>query len=73
MDCFENKSSEEMTIIIKTIEKYLVTNDYESAFMMFLLHSGRVNFLDRDELTIYFYKYLIEKNNLKNNTKGEKV
>ena len=64
MDCIENKSSEEMTIIVTSIEKYLEKNDYESAFMMFLLHSGRVNFLDRDDLTRYFYKYLTEKHNL---------
>jgi hypothetical protein len=43
----ENIFSEDMSIIIKNIEKYLLINDYENAFIIFLLHIKRINFLDR--------------------------
>lgn len=57
----ENIFSEDMSIIIKNIEKYLLINDYENAFIIFLLHIKRINFLDRDELIRYFHKYFTTK------------
>jgi hypothetical protein len=61
MDYIEEKSSEEMSKIIKNIEKYLITNDYENAFSMFLLHALSINSLDKDILIKYFNKYFKNK------------
>ena len=61
MDIIESKSIEEISTIVETIEKYLLTNDYENAFIIFLLHIKRLNNLDRDELICYFYNRYITK------------
>jgi hypothetical protein len=57
MDYIENKSLEEMTQIVENINKYLLANDYENAFAMFLLQMGRLNSLDRTDLIKYFNNY----------------
>jgi hypothetical protein len=57
MDLIECKSAEEICIITENIEKYLLINDYENAFIIFLLHIKRLNNLDRDELIRYFYRH----------------
>lgn len=59
--CSENKSIEEINIIADTIEKYLLIDDYENAFIMFLLHMKRLNNLNRDDLLCYFYNKFIVK------------
>lgn len=61
MDYIEEKSSEEMSKIIKNIEKYLITNEHENAFAMFLLHAKRMNSLDRDILIKHFNQYFRNK------------
>ena len=61
MDYIEEKSTEEMSTIVKSIEKYLIINEYENAFIMFLLQSNRINFLDRNILIKHFNKYFKNK------------
>jgi len=61
MDYIDDKSLEDILNIINNIEKYLSLNEYENAFMMFLLHTNRMNSLDRDKLIKYFNKYFKEK------------
>lgn len=61
MEYIEEKSAEEMSGIIKNIEKYLITNEHENAFTMFLLHSKRMNSLDRDILIKHFNQYFRNK------------
>ena len=64
----ENKTAEEMYEIIEIIEKYLLINDFENAFCMFLLQTKRLNSVDRDILLIYFNEYFttkyVEKNKI---------
>jgi hypothetical protein len=66
--CSENKSIEEIHIIADTIEKYLLIDDYENAFIMFLLYIKRLNNSDKDDLICYFYNKFAKKN-IKNITK----
>jgi hypothetical protein len=62
MDSYnENKSVEEITNIVDTIENYLLIDDYKNAFIMFLLHIKRLNNLERDDLLCYFYNKIITK------------
>jgi hypothetical protein len=61
MEYIEEKSAEEMSRIIKNIEKYLITNENENAFVMFLLHAERINSLDRDILIKHFNQYFRNK------------
>ena len=61
MEYIEEKSAEEMSRIIKNIEKYLITNENENAFAMFLLHAERINSLDRDILIKHFNQYFRNK------------
>ena len=61
MDYIEEKSTEEMSTIVKSIEKYLIINEYENAFIMFLLQSNRINFLDINILIKHFNKYFKNK------------
>lgn len=64
----ENKTAEEMYEIIEIIEKYLLINDFENAFCIFLLQTKRLNSVDRDILIIYFNEYFttkyVEKNKI---------
>ena len=63
MDSYnENKSVEEIKHIADTIENYLLIDDYENAFIMFLLHIKRLNNLERDDLICYFYNKIIKYN-----------
>lgn len=61
MDYVEKKSAEDMFAIIENIEKYLFNDEYEDAFMKFLLVTLRMNSLDRDELIHYFNRYFRNK------------
>lgn len=61
MYCIENKSSEEMLMIIENIQKYLLVNDYENAFIMFLLHIDRMNYTDKTDVIKYFKNYFMKK------------
>lgn len=60
MDYIENKTNEELYLIVESIDKYLLINDYENAFIFFLIQIARMNSLDRDDLIRYFYKKFIE-------------
>lgn len=59
MDYIENKTNEELDLIVESIDKYLSINDYEKAFIFFLIQIARMNSLDRDDLIRYFYKKII--------------
>ena len=59
MDYIENKTNEELDLIVGSIDKYLSINDYEKAFIFFLIQITRFNSLDRDDLIRYFYKKII--------------
>ena len=61
MNCIENKDSNEIKTIIKTIEKNLGENDFESAFLLFLLYIARLSQDDRDGFIIHFHKYFRRK------------
>jgi len=61
MNYFENKDSNEIEIIIKTIEKNLDENDFESAFLLFLLYIARLSQDDRDGFIMHFHKYFRKK------------
>lgn len=61
MNYVENKDSSEITTIIKTIEKNLGENDFESAFLLFLLYIPRLSEVDRDGFIIHFHKYFRKK------------
>jgi hypothetical protein len=61
--CSEYKSIEEIHIIADTIEKYLLIDDYENAFIMFLLNIKRFNNSDKDDLICYFYNKFAKKYN----------
>lgn len=50
-----------MSSIFENIEKYLLKNEYESAFVMFLLYAGNMSSLDRDELIRYFTEFVRKK------------
>jgi hypothetical protein len=51
----------EIERIIDIIEKKLVENDSEAAFMLFLLHITRLSELDRDGFIMHFHKYFRKK------------
>lgn len=55
------KSSEEMLKIIETVQKYLLINDYKNAFYIFLLHTDRMNSVDKTDMIKYFKNYFISK------------
>ena len=61
MNCIENKDSNEIKTIIKTIEKNLGENDFESAFLLFLLYIARLSQDDRDGFIIHLHKYFRKK------------
>lgn len=50
---------DEMRCMISNVEKYLLENDYENSFIIFLLYLARVNNDDRDEILLYF-KYFFQ-------------
>ena len=39
MDYIENKTNEELDLIVESIDNYLSINDYENAFIFFLYKS----------------------------------
>lgn len=57
----DDKSSEEMLQIIETVQKYLLINDYENAFIFFLLHTDRMNSVDKTDMIKYFKNYFMSK------------
>jgi hypothetical protein len=58
-DC---KTEEELLLMKESVEKYLLMNDYENAFTLFLIHVGRLNSIDdRDDFIIYFKNYFRNK------------
>lgn len=59
-DCI---SVDDFLIVERSINKYILINDYEKAFQMFLIHIARLNNYDRDELIRIFYKSM-QKNSL---------
>ena len=59
-DCI---SVDDFLIVERSINKYILINDYENAFQMFLIHIARLNNYDRDELIRIFYKSM-QKNSL---------
>jgi hypothetical protein len=61
MNYFENKDSNEIETIIKTIEKNLGENDFECAFLLFLLYVARLSEVDRDGFIMHFHKYFRKK------------
>ena len=52
---------DEIQCMISNIEKYLCENDYENAFIIFLLYLSRLNSNDRDEMLLYFKFYFQQK------------
>jgi hypothetical protein len=61
MDFKSCVSSSDFLIIEGSINKYILKNDYENAFHMFLIQVARLNNLDRDELIRIFYKSMHKK------------
>ena len=57
----ENKSAEDMINIIEHIERYLLVDAYETAFIAFLLHSERMTSINRTELILWFRRYFTTK------------
>lgn len=53
----ENKPYEEILVMTASIEKYILQNDFENAFLLFLLQISRLNSSDRDNFIIYFKNY----------------
>ena len=62
MDYIEELSIENKIVMKNNIEKYLFKNDYENAFILFLIYIARMNLADRDDFIIYFKKFFREKN-----------
>jgi hypothetical protein len=56
-------SPDDMIKIIENIERYLLINDHENAFISFLLHTERLNSIDKASLIRHF------KNHFKNKYK----
>ena len=44
MDYIENKTNEELDLIVESIDKYLSINDYENAFNFFLNTNRTIKF-----------------------------
>lgn len=61
MDYIDSKTKEELILISGIIEKHLSNDNYEAAFIMFLLNTERMNFADLHELIRYFNKYFKNK------------
>lgn len=56
MDYFSRVTEEEFLQMIEHVEKHVIENDYEKAFVLFLLYIGRLDTDDRDSFIIYFKK-----------------
>lgn len=57
MDYYNKELSVEEKFSIKNnIEKYLLKNDHENAFIIFLIHIARMNHEDRNDFIMYFIK-----------------
>jgi len=54
MDYFSRVTEEELLQMIEDVEKHVIKNDYEKAFVLFLLYIGRLDPDDRDSFIIYF-------------------
>jgi hypothetical protein len=65
MDYFSRVTEEEFLQMIEDVEKHVIKNDYEKAFVLFLLYIGRLEPIDRDSFIIHFKK-LIRKITLSN-------
>jgi len=64
MDYIDKKDKgdkDEKDKIIQCIDNYLEINDYESAFIYFLLLMGKLNFTDRDDIIHYYNARIREK------------
>jgi hypothetical protein len=46
---------EELLIIKKNIEKYILKKDYENAFAYYLLHIGKFKDNDKEVVSNYYY------------------
>lgn len=44
MDYIENKTNEELDLIVEIIDKYLLINDYENAFIFFFNTNRTIEF-----------------------------
>jgi hypothetical protein len=62
----EYKSTEDILIMKESIEKYILQNDFENAFLLFLLQISRLNSIDRDTFIIHFKNYFRKQLQLKN-------
>ena len=63
MDYLENKSYVE---IVENIEKCLISNNYETAFVLFLRNISNLNYQNRDEVILYFKKFFMKKYSMPN-------
>ena len=61
MDYLESKTNNELLEITKNIEKYILSNNYENAFFLFLHNLSNLNNDNRDEIIIYFKNFFIKK------------
>ena len=57
----DDTRQEELRSMISNVEKYLLENDCENAFIIFLLYLSRLNNNDRDEMLLYFKCYFQQK------------
>jgi hypothetical protein len=64
----DSKSSKDMLMIVENIERHLLIDDYENAFIAFLLHIEKMNFVDRTDLIKRFRRYFTTKHSLDNIT-----
>jgi hypothetical protein len=61
MNYIENKPSSEIKIMIEAIETKMGENNFESAFLLFLLYIARLSHEDRDGFIMHFHKYFRKK------------
>ena len=61
MYCIDDTNPDEIQCMISNVEKYLLENDCENAFIIFLLYLARLNNNDRDEMLLYFKCYFQQK------------
>ena len=66
MDYLENKSYVEIVEIVENIEKCLISNNYETAFVLFLRNISNLNYQNRDEVILYFKKFFMKKYSMPN-------
>ena len=66
MDYLENKSYVEIVEIVENIEKCLISNNYETAFVLFSRNISNLNYQNRDEVILYFKKFFMKKYSMPN-------